>query len=206
MDLDPVDTHFYLFVNFSDDLIGSMDDSGVAAGALIGQEPGRRTTHTVDQHVAARGHARPFNNTPLNRVAQVYPYIEHAVRVEETGETRSKYFLGVDPGDQCGKAVPPMKKQFVITVWLIKADMAVAVDHAGEHTAAGSIDLLNHDAVGAACSRLLAYSNNTFVMHQHVPCERVVPGAIDDEPVFDEDVRLTHSGCSLPSAAGWKSV
>ena len=92
MDLDPVDTHFYLFVNFSDDLIGRMDDSGVAAGALIGQEPGRRrTTHTVDQHVAARGHARPFNNT-LNRVAQVYPYIEHAVRVEATGETRSKYF------------------------------------------------------------------------------------------------------------------
>ena len=89
MDLDPVDTHFYLFVNFSDDLIGRMDDSGVAAGALIGQEPGRRTTHTVDQHVAARGHARPFNDTPLNCVAQVYPYIEHAVRVEETGETRS---------------------------------------------------------------------------------------------------------------------
>ena len=99
-----------------------------------------------------------------------------------------------------------MKKQFVITVWLIEADMAVAVDHAGEHTAARSIDLLNHEAVGAACSRLLAYSNDTFVMHQHVPCKRVVPGAIDDKPVFDEDVGLTHSRCSLPSAAGWKSV
>ena len=57
-----------------------------------------------------------------------------------------------------------MKKQFVITVWLIKADMAVAVDHARGRTAAPKL-MAEARPVGAACSGVLAYSNNTCVMH-----------------------------------------
>ena len=100
MHFDPVDAHFDLFMDLSDDIVRRMHNPRIPSGALIGQQPRGGAADTVDQHIAARGHAWPLNHTTFNGIAKIDPHIKDTIRIKEAGKTGAQHLLRVYAGNE----------------------------------------------------------------------------------------------------------
>ena len=188
------------------DLIGRVHNPRIAPGAFVRQESCSGAADTVDQDVAAGGHSGSLNDTTLDRIAEIHPNIEYAVRIKEAGEPGAKHLLCIDSSNERSQAIAAVKEELVVAVGMIKTDVAVAVDHAGQHPASGSVDFFGRRIGGAAGTRVGAHGHNALIFDQHIARKRVGPCPIDDESVLNQRVSVTHSGCSLMSPFGWKSA
>ena len=206
VDFDPVDPHFDLLVDLFHDLIGRVHNPRIAPGAFVRQESCSGAADTVDQDVAAGGHSGSLNDTTLDRIAEIHPNIEYAVRIKEAGEPGAKHLLCIDSSNERSQTIAAMKEQLIIAVGVIETDMTVAVDHARHHATPGCVDFFDRCVGWAAGARIRAHGHNALAADQHIASEWVGPCPIDDESVLNQRVSVTHSGCSLMSPFGWKSA
>ena len=95
-----------------------------------------------------------------------------------------------------------MEKELVVTVGMVKANVAVTVYESRQHPTSGGIDIPRDGIDRAASTSLSAHGHNSLVTDQYVAGKRFGTGSVDNEPVANQAVCLAHSLCSSVSAVG----
>ena len=186
--LDPVDTHFDLFMYFFDDVVRGMNDTCVTPCAFVGKQPCGGAADTINQYVAARSHARSFDDATLDGIAEINPDIEDAIRIKEACKTCAQYFLGVNASDQRRQTITSVEEQLVIAIGVVETDVAVAVDHAREHSTARRVYLCDRGVSRGVTSRIGSHRDNLLVLNENVSLKRLGTRPIDNEAIFNQGI------------------